>query len=1101
MEKMIADPAFLETTAEKGVGGQNFDLAGIVDIDAIQSLMDEFFRLTNIGVAIMDMAGNVLVATGWQDICVKFHRVHPQTLKNCRESDLKLSNGVAPGTFRLYRCKNNMWDIATPILVGGRKVGNLYLGQFLFEDEALDIETFRLQARTYGFDEDAYIAALRRTPRWRRETVDTAMRFYTKLASLISETGYANVLLKRALEEKNGLLDSLSRSEASYREIVENLNDVLYSVSPDGAILYVSPPIQSVLGYSPDELMGRNFFQLIHPDDLEDIQKAFGDVLQGLYTPDEYRMLTKAGDYRWVRTSSRSVSDARGGAVIQGVLADVHQRKKAEHALIENERRLKESQKTARIGHVEYDVVSGEIVWADIVYELFERDPKSGPPSYEEVMALHHPEDAVQLERRIRAAIENATPYSIDLQVSLPSGKKMFYHAIGRPLTNDAGSVTNIIGTVQDVTKRKRAEESVRISEEKFSKAFHSAPVLMTISEVDTGRYLDVNDAFARVTGYGRETAIGKRSVELGLISPRNRRRLSHLLHHHGRVQDWELNLTRADGSDLICLYGAEIIEVGHKKRLFSIASDITDRKRVEHQLRESRERFEKVFNSHVDAIFVLNAESPPAVIESNTAASKIFGYEMDEMVGDATDKLHVGASHLETFGRELRAAIQQEGHLHHFEFSMKRKDGTIFPTEHTVLELKNDAGKRTGRVSIVRDLTERNAMAARLQQAQKMEAIGTLAGGIAHDFNNILFPVLGYAEMLQDEILKDSRLKSHVDGILIGTLRARDLVKQILAFSRQGEQEMKPIRLQPIVKEVLKLLRATIPTNIAFHSDIDPVCGPVMADPTQIHQITMNLATNAYHAMEEEGGQMSIRLEKAPMEQDPFPFKNQATGDCALLTVTDTGIGIEKDILDKVFDPYFTTKEKYKGTGLGLSVVQGIVENCGGVVQIFSQPGRGTEVRVCLPLIKQSQSPVSQPADEARPIQGGNERILLVDDEAIIVRMIQQLLERLGYRVTPRTGSVEALEAFRAHPDKFDLVFTDMTMPNMTGDKLAMAIKKIRPEIPIILCTGFSNQIDDEKCKEMGIQGYVMKPVVKKDMDEIIRKVLDAPKGRPADA
>ena len=396
----------------------------------------------------------------------------------------------------------------------------------------------------------------------------------------------------------------------------------------------------------------------------------------------------------------------------------------------------------------------------------------------------------------------------------------------------------------------------------------------------------------------------------------------------------------------------------------------------------------------------------------------------------------------------------------------------------------------RDVRFELAIDITERKKLEARIQKAQKLEAIGTLAGGIAHDFNNILFPLVGYAEMLKMDLPHDSPLQSHINRILSAALRSRDLVKQILTYSRQGDQDVKPIKLPPIVKEALTLIRSSIPTTIEIQHDIDSDCGIVIADPSQLHQILMNLATNAYHAMEETGGRLKVHLNQIRLESDHSLSPEMTPGEYAHLTVADTGIGIEKDVMDKIFDPYFTTKEVGKGTGLGLSVVRGIVKSCNGDIRIDSEVGKGTEVHVYLPIMDQRVDDIQTDRDE--PIRGGSEKILLVDDEEIVVRMEQEMLQRLGYRVAIRTGSIEALEAFKANPNAFDLVVTDMTMPNMTGVQLTMEIRKIRQDIPVILCTGFSYLINDEKSKALGIQGFVMKPVVMKEIAEIIRKVLD---------
>ena len=412
--------------------------------------------------------------------------------------------------------------------------------------------------------------------------------------------------------------------------------------------------------------------------------------------------------------------------------------------------------------------------------------------------------------------------------------------------------------------------------------------------------------------------------------------------------------------------------------------------------------------------------------------------------------------------------------------------------TEHVVLVSTSlvNAGYPNTVLVTIDDITQRKRMEKLLQQSQRMEAIGTLAGGIAHDFNNILSPIIGHAEMLKDDIAEDDPSYESVTEILQAAVRAKNLTRRILESSRQADQEVMPVKLQPVVKETLKLLRSSIPTTIDIQQEIDPDCGPVLANPNQIHQIVMNLATNAYHAMEENGGNLKIVLRQVRIETDPFAFPELSTGEYALLTVSDTGTGIEKHNMDKIFNPYFTTKENSKGTGLGLSIVHGIVKHHGGDIRLYSEPGKGTDVHVYFPIIEQSTG--KNDGDASSQIPGGAERILLVDDEAAVARMEENMIKRLGYRITTQTESVDALEAFKANPDDFDLVITDMTMPQMTGIQLAGEIKKIRPNIPIIIFTGFSGQINEEKCKALDIQGYAMKPLVKREIAETVRKVLD---------
>jgi signal transduction histidine kinase/ActR/RegA family two-component response regulator len=397
--------------------------------------------------------------------------------------------------------------------------------------------------------------------------------------------------------------------------------------------------------------------------------------------------------------------------------------------------------------------------------------------------------------------------------------------------------------------------------------------------------------------------------------------------------------------------------------------------------------------------------------------------------------------------------------------------------------------GNPVGSVINLRDISGQKKMEAQLQQAQKMEAIGTLAGGIAHDFNNILTPIIGCTELSLDDVPRETVLYENLQQILQAGIRAKDLVQQILTFSRQADQELKPLRVQTIVKEVLKLTRSTLPSTIEINQYISNKCGLVTADSTKVHQIAMNLITNAYHAMD-EGGKLNVTLKEVELGADDMKDSSMTPGPYVCLTVADTGIGMEQPVLDRIFDPYFTTKEKDKGTGLGLAVVHGIVKSYGGDIWVYSEPGEGTTFHVYLPVIRSRVG--TEEIEAVTPVQKGTERILLVDDEKPIVRMETQMLEGLGYHVTTRTSSIEALEVFMANPDKFDLVITDTTMPNMTGVQLSQKLLEIKPDFPIIICTGFSEKIDDEKAKAMGISGYVTKPVVKSELAKTIRVVFD---------
>ncbi|WP_413882085.1 ATP-binding protein, partial [Desulfobacula sp.] len=377
-----------------------------------------------------------------------------------------------------------------------------------------------------------------------------------------------------------------------------------------------------------------------------------------------------------------------------------------------------------------------------------------------------------------------------------------------------------------------------------------------------------------------------------------------------------------------------------------------------------------------------------------------------------------------------------------------------------------------------------------KLQQAQKMESIGTLAGGIAHDFNNIMAIIVGNIELALDDVPKWNSAYSSLEEIKKASLRAKNIVKQLLSFSRKTDQEMQPIQIVSVIKDALKFLRSTIPTTIDIVPDICVTDETILADPTQINQIIMNLCINASQAMEQTGGDINVTVAKVILENNSAKeYPDLKSGDHVKIIVSDTGPGIDPEIIDQIFDPYFTTKDVGKGSGMGLAVVHGIVKNHNGAISVNSRLGKGTKFIIFFPITTE-KSMVERKT--TKDIPGGNETILFVDDEISIVKMVKRMFERFGYKIETATTPEEALGKFSLNPDHFDLVITDMTMPQMTGVKLSEKLMDIRKDIPIIVCTGHSTLVDEEKAKELGLAAYVMKPINMQETAQTIRKILD---------
>jgi PAS domain S-box-containing protein len=510
----------------------------------------------------------------------------------------------------------------------------------------------------------------------------------------------------------------------------------------------------------------------------------------------------------------------------------------------------------------------------------------------------------------------------------------------------------------------------------------------------------------------------------------------------------------------------------------------IVERQRAEAALRQSEERYRDLFENANDIVYTHDLQGDFTSI--NRTAERMTGYSRDEALG--MNFRDIVAPEYQALAQRMAASSLAGAPVTAYELGIVTKTGQRLLLEVSP-RLMLQEGQPIGIQGIARDITERKRLEAELRQAQKMQAIGTMAGGIAHDFNNILTALLGYTELAIYDVLPTDTVWQHLQEVLKAGQRAKALVQQILTFSRQTAQTRMPVQLPHLVQDALGLLRASLPSTIEIRSAISSEAGTVLADPTQLHQVLLNLCTNAEYAMRQTGGVLEIRLEAVHVEaaETASPLGLQP-GRYVRLLVGDTGHGMAPEVVERIFEPFFTTKGPGEGTGMGLAMVHGIVTSHGGMVTVTSAVGQGATFAVYLPCISE---PAWQDIPPEAGLPTGCGRVLLVDDEEMLRHLGQELLTRLGYDVAAYSNSVEALEAFRRAPQGFDLVITDQTMPHLTGAHLVQEMRRIRPDIPIILCTGYSHVMNAERARALGVNAFLMKPIEMRDLAHAIQQVL----------
>ncbi len=678
---------------------------------------------------------------------------------------------------------------------------------------------------------------------------------------------------------------------------------------------------------------------------------------------------------------------------------------------------------------------------------------------------------------------------------------------------DDAGNIAGIEGTFRDITERKKVEKELQKERDINMTLLQTSPAFLVVISGE-GKTIMMNHSMLSALGYTDKEVVGKDYIAT-FVPEHDREELSSVFRQiviKGEATINENRILARDGREILVEWHGRPVynSKGDFEYFFGMGTDITERRRAEANLREITELQKAILDS---AVYAIISTTPEGIIRTfNPAAERMLGYSAQEMIGRLTLLSFHDQSEIEQragiFAEELDMDIEPgfevfvakaRRHLpNEHEWTYIHKGGSRIPVLLAVTALFNAEGEITGFLGIASDITARKyeedirkQLEEKLIQAQKMEAIGTLAGGIAHDFNNILSGIMGYSEISLKAVQDRPKVHQNIEQVLKAAERAKDLVQQILAFSRKAAQEKKPIALAAITGEVVRFMRASLPTTIEITSQIEDTADVILADPTQMHQVLMNICTNAGQAMKETGGVLEVGLKEAVMDAGNLIHHPALKfGRYLELSVRDTGRGIPQKNLGRIFDPYFTTKEKGEGTGLGLAVVHGIVKDHSGEITVYSEVGKGTIFRVYLPVMEKQAESAKEVEDVVLP--GKGETILFVDDEEMIVTVNKQLLEILGYKVFTATDPLQAIEIFKEGHEDIDLVITDKTMPHMTGFDFIKEIRSLRADIPVIICSGFQEKEDMKKLADLRIGHLLTKPVKISVLAKAIREVLE---------
>jgi len=933
----------------------------------------------------------------------------------------------------------------------------------------------------------------------RKDGTQKQVEISTEIINIGSEKVVLGMV--RDLTEYKEAEIALKENEKLLRDVLDASPYSIFVKDKDGKYILVNKKMADSHNKTTEALIGKTDISIAknwlrtadQKRKFREQENAVIDQKKKLFIKEE-KFTFLDGTERWYQTIKIPISVKDNPDCLLGVSLDITERIKAEESTLASKKMLDDVLNTIQV----------RVFWKDLegnylgCNQLFAND--AGRKKPEDLIGdndfnMSWAEQAELYRNDDKLVIETGTPkINYEEPQSTPAGITIWLRTSKFPLRDKEGLIYGVLGTYEDITKQKKTKEALEESERRFRSTVESSPMGMhfyQLTEKIRLVFTGANPAADRLLNVDNSVFIGKTIEEA--FPPLVKTEIPSKYKQVALTGEiWKTEQIEYEDHDIKGAFEVVAFQTEPNK-MVSLFNEITEKIKARDALKESEEKFRTLIEQSNDAIYLLLDDKFEII---NSRFTEIFGYSLKECQTDnfnfrqliAPQSIPIVEKRIAQYneGKELKPV---------YEFTAIAKDGREIECEVCTSHFEYKGGTATQ--GIIRDITKRKKseeekanLEEQLRRAQKLETIGTLAGGIAHDFNNILAPIMGYTDMALLNLNKTDPLYRDLQHVLKGAHRAKELVEQILLFSKQSEKERKPLAIQSLVKEALKLLRPSIPTTIEIKQYIDSSCNKVQADATQIHQVIVNLCTNAWQAMEEEGGTLTIELTESELDQSIaklYPNLNQ--GKYVRLSISDTGPGMNKETQERIFEPFYTTKAVNKGTGLGLSVVHGIVSSHKGDIHVVSKPGKGSVFHIYLPTIKSEETVATK---QSIKLAKGSEYVMVVDDEIAIGDLIKRMLENFGYQTEVYNSGLDAFEAFKDNPNKFDLLITDLTMPQMTGFDLADQIHKIKEQLPVIIMTGFGDSITKATKERYGVKQVLVKPVAIEQLTTAIRKALD---------